>query len=72
LRKNVIYIKHIRDAIELILEYSKDLNKQSFRTTKMIQDAVIREIEVIGEATKNLSTKYGKSILKSHGKKLRE
>ena len=53
-----MYIKHIKDAIELILEYTKEHNKSSFSSKKMVQDAVIREIELIGEAVKNITMKY--------------
>lgn len=56
--KDIVYIKHIRDAIELILEYTKDLKKSSFNSKDMIQDAVIRRIEIIGEAVKNISMKF--------------
>ncbi|TFG28261.1 MAG: DUF86 domain-containing protein [Promethearchaeota archaeon] len=62
-KKDIVYIKHIRDAIELILNYTKDLNESDFSAKVMVQDAVIRRIQVIGEAVKNVSTafreKYG-------------
>ena len=33
----------------------RDKNYDEFKNNRMLQDAVIREIEIIGEATKNLS-----------------
>lgn len=57
-KRDIVYIKHIRDAIELIFEYTKDLDKESFNVKKMTQDATIREIEIIGEATKNVSIDF--------------
>ncbi|MFX0001794.1 MAG: DUF86 domain-containing protein [Candidatus Hodarchaeota archaeon] len=57
-KRDIVYVKHIRDAIELILKYTEELNKSSFSSKKMVQDAVIREIEIIGEASKNISMKY--------------
>jgi len=55
---NIVYIKHIRDAIKSIIEYTKDVNKKSFISKNMIQDAVIRRIETIGEAAKNVSIDF--------------
>jgi len=57
-KKDVVYIMHIRDAIELIFEYTEGLNKTSFNLNDMIQDAVIRRIEIIGEAAKNVSIDF--------------
>ncbi len=45
-----IYLLHIRDAIEHILEYTVD-GKGSFLADRRIQDAVVRNLEIIGEAT---------------------
>jgi len=51
------YIKHILDAIALIEGYIKDLDRDHFLNSenKMVQDAVVRELEIIGEAVKRLS-----------------
>ena len=50
-KDNVVFLKHILDAINLI-EF------QEFRNNHMLQDAVIRETEIIGEAAKNLSVDF--------------
>ena len=57
-QKDIVYIKHIKDAIKSILEYTKDANKESFNSNELIQDAVIRRIEIIGEAAKNVSNEF--------------
>jgi uncharacterized protein with HEPN domain len=44
---------HIRDAIDRIRSFVTD--RQTFLVQHVIQDAVIRNLEVIGEATKALS-----------------
>ena len=54
-KKDIVYIKHIRDAIELIIDYTKELGKLDFNSKIITQDAVIRRIQVIGEAVKNVS-----------------
>ncbi|MBS7611363.1 DUF86 domain-containing protein [Candidatus Bathyarchaeota archaeon] len=49
-----IFIKHILESIEAIEEYTKDLSKAQFLASREKQDAVIRRIEIIGEAAKNI------------------
>lgn len=49
-----VYLLHIADAIEDIQNYVSD-GKDAFYSNKMIQDAVIRNLEIIGEAVKNIS-----------------
>jgi len=56
-RDDSVYIKHIRDAILKIQSYTKKFSAASFKKDSIIQDAVIRQIEIIGEATKRLSDK---------------
>src|SRR5438034_2163425 len=48
------YLLHIRDAAQRIRDYTGD-GREFFLTDRKTQDAVIRNIEIIGEATKNLS-----------------
>jgi len=55
MKDDTAYLKHILDAINLIGEYLRDVNYDEFMNNRMFQDAVTREIEIIGEATKNLS-----------------
>ena len=50
----------MRDAINAVLEYIKDANKKSFNSNELMQDAVIRRIEIIGEAAKNVSNEFRK------------
>lgn len=54
-RDDSVYLKHIRDAILKIEIYTKRVSISSFKEETLIQDAVIRQIEIIGEATKRLS-----------------
>jgi uncharacterized protein with HEPN domain len=49
-----VYLLHIADAIGDIQNYVSD-GKDTFYSNKMIQDAVIRNLEIIGEAVKNIS-----------------
>lgn len=54
MKDDTVYLKHIRDAIARIESYTTGGRKTFYRDT-MVQDAVIRNLEVIGEAVKNLS-----------------
>jgi uncharacterized protein with HEPN domain len=49
-----VYILHIRDCILHVLVYTKG-GKSEFMSSSLIQDAVVRNVEVIGEAVKKLS-----------------
>jgi uncharacterized protein with HEPN domain len=49
-----LYLRHILVAIDRIEAYSCGGRKEFFRNT-MIQDAVIRNLEIIGEATRHLT-----------------
>ena len=49
------YLRHILDAIEKAQEYLRDLDEVSFVHNTLVQDEVIRQIEIIGEATRRLS-----------------
>lgn len=48
------YLTHIRDAIERIFQYVEDLDEVAFTHTRLVQDAVIRNLEIIGEASRNI------------------
>ncbi len=48
------YLGHILEAIERIEEYVSDMDELAFLSSKLVQDAVIRNIEIIGEASNNI------------------
>jgi uncharacterized protein with HEPN domain len=54
-RRDEAYLKDIREAMQRILTYTESLSYEAFMQDIRTQDAVIRNLEVIGEATKNLS-----------------
>jgi len=51
-----IYLFHILDAVEKIERYIKEVNKNIFLNSDLIQDASIRQLIIIGEAVKNVSS----------------
>ena len=52
------YITHILQAIERIHRYTEDIDVSRFLQNDMLQDAVIRNIEIIGEAARNIERHY--------------
>ncbi len=50
-----IYLEHICEAMHKIEMYLKTTTQAQFMADEEKQDAVIRKIEIIGEATKRLS-----------------
>jgi uncharacterized protein with HEPN domain len=55
MKEDIAFIEHILLCIDKIQEYTKNLTAQDFNNNELIQDAVIRNIEIIGEATKKIS-----------------
>ena len=49
-----VFLEHILDSINLIESYVDKVNESGFHKTQPLQDAVIRRLEIIGEAVKNL------------------
>ena len=54
------FIQHILIGIEKIERHTLGLNSEGFLKNDLIQDAVIRNLEVIGEASKNILKNYPK------------
>ena len=49
------YLDHIRAAIERIERYTAGLEYESFVQSDIAQDAVVRNLEIIGEACRNIA-----------------
>ncbi|GJQ22180.1 MAG: DUF86 domain-containing protein [Bacteroidia bacterium] len=57
-RDDRVYLEHIRDAITRIEQYTKGIDESEFKREALIQDGVIRQLEIIGEAVKRLSPSF--------------
>lgn len=55
-----IFLKHILESIEDVEDYINDISKKKFSEDIKTQDAVIRKLEIIGEAVKNLPNDFRK------------
>lgn len=62
IKNDQVYIEHILEAITKIERFTFGITKLDFEKNVLIQDAIIRNIEIIGEATKKIS----KSLTQNH------
>lgn len=59
MKKNpIIYIEHISICISRIQVYTQEIDENTFLKNNLVQDAVIRNFEIIGEATKKLDEDF--------------
>ncbi len=63
-KDNTVYIEHIKASINKIISYTKDFDEDRFNDNTLVQDAVIRQLEIIGEATKRVSPDFRQKHLK--------
>lgn len=51
----LVYLEHISESIIIIEKYTKNINKDKFFRYVGTQDKIIRRLEIIGEAVKNIN-----------------
>lgn len=51
-----IFLAHILECMEKIIEYTAGLTKEDFLRSSQVQDAVMRRIEIIGEGEEENET----------------
>lgn len=56
-RRVLDYLGHILQAIDNILEYTAGATLKGYLADRKTQDAVVRNLEVIGEASNNVDTR---------------
>ena len=54
-RDDSVFLHHVIDASERIFKYLEGVNPAQFETDHLLQDGVIRQLEIIGEAIKRIS-----------------
>lgn len=57
-REVKVYIEDILESIEKIEEYTKPISEEVFYKNIQVQDAVLRRLEIIGEAVKNIPQEF--------------
>jgi uncharacterized protein with HEPN domain len=52
------YLGHILEAMARIERYTRGMDEAAFSQSPLVQDAVIRNFEIIGEASNNIARRY--------------
>ncbi len=71
-KRSKIFSEHIVESIQLIGEFAHHLTAEKFQKNKAMQDAIIRRLEIIGEAVKNISASFKAYHPDIHGGKWQE
>ena len=58
-----IFLKHIQESIKEIEKHIEGISEKKFKNDTKTQDAIIRRIEIIGEAIKNIPSEFKKKHL---------
>ena len=57
-RDQKLFLEDIRESISYIEEYAHGLTFEEFKSSQVKMDAVVRRIEIIGEAANNISDEF--------------
>ena len=52
------YFAHIAEAIERIGHYTVRMDEVAFLSNQLVQDAAIRNMEIVGEASSNIKNRF--------------
>ena len=58
MKDDTIYLEHIETNLKRIMLYSSGISREAFLENIQLQDACIRQIEIMGEATKRISDTF--------------
>ncbi|MCK5026325.1 MAG: DUF86 domain-containing protein [Nanoarchaeota archaeon] len=59
MKRNIaVYIEDILESIIKIEEYTKGIGEEDFNENAQLQDAIMRRLEIIGEAVKNIPSRF--------------
>ena len=54
-RDESVYVRHMLDAIARLQRHIEDVEWEEFSSNELVQDAVIRQLEILGEAAGRIS-----------------
>lgn len=57
-KDNLVYVDDILSAIKKINKFCKGIEKYDFMKNELLMDAVVRNLEIIGEASSKLTTSF--------------
>lgn len=50
----ILRLRDIRESLSLIEEYASPLTEADFLASRVLQDAIVRRLEIVGEAAKHV------------------
>ena len=56
------YLRHMLDAVERLQKYLEGVTSEKFEADEVLQDAVIRQLEILGEAASRVTQEFRNSI----------
>ncbi len=57
-KDNLVYVDDILSAIKKINKFCKGIGKDDFMKNELLMDAVVRNLEIIGEASSKLTASF--------------
>jgi uncharacterized protein with HEPN domain len=54
-RDESVYVRHMLDAVARLNRHAEGVDRDAFLADEMIQDAIIRQLEILGEAAGRVS-----------------
>ena len=58
MKDDKVFVRHILDEVNFIIRESKDLDFEDLLSDEILKRAMVRSLEIIGEAAKNLSKSF--------------
>ncbi len=58
MNRDIEYLKHIRESSELVLQWMQGVSLEDFLADMKLVDAVIRRLEIIGEASTRIGSTF--------------
>jgi len=58
MNRDTLYTIHIRECIDRIQSYIAGIDQDQFMASSLIQDAVLRNLQVLAESTQRLSDEF--------------
>lgn len=68
-REYMFYLEDMLESMLRIIRYTDGISFEEFKDSTLKTDAVIRNLEIIGEASKNIPEKIKRTYPKFHGSK---
>jgi len=65
-----VRLQHIQDAIEEIESYTADISFEQFSSTSLIFNASLKQLEIIGEASNQISNEIRQSYSNTEWRKI--